>query len=421
MIRRIFIALFSLTVTAGAIMAADPMATRYPAADCQGSLKPYPAPTSAWHYPDSLTPVYISHVGRHGSRYPASSTNTLALQNALLRADSAKTITQLGRRLLNLTRMVVAQSNGRWGALDSLGMAEQRGIASRMLANFPQPFRNGAINALSSYSPRAMMSMFSFVHQLDRLNNSIEVTTSTGRRNSALMRPFDTDADYKEYIADGKWHDPYDSYFAATVNGAAIERALGKDYPYDGKEPRDLELVEYYVVAGMGAMGVTINPLDYFTIDEYNALWSVFNLRQYLQRVATTLSTAPADIASSLVLDIIARADGFIDGTNQATVDLRFGHAETLMPLLSLLRLPGCYYLTNYFDTVAMHWRDFEVVPMAANLQMVMFKSAKGRYYVSFALNEKPIAPIPNDSRVIIPWNEARDYMTRCVPLYRQP
>lgn len=266
-----------------------------------------------------------------------------------------------------------------------------------------------------------MMSMFSFVHQLDRLNNSVEVITSTGRQNSKLMRPFDVSNDYKEFRASDGWKTVYDDYMAQTVPVTAIERVLGKDYPYGDTDPKDLALMEYYVLAGMSAMSVEVNALDYFTPAEYNALWSTFNLRQYLQRVASTVSSVPADIVSDLVLDIVARMDGFISGSNPATVDLRFGHAETLMPLLSLLRLPGCYYLTNYFDTVAMHWRDFDVVPMAANLQIILFKSVKGRYYVRVDLNEKPVTLIPNDSRVIIPWGEARDYMTRCVPIYYQP
>lgn len=403
------------------LVAADPTATNYPAADCQGSLKPYPVPEKSFVYPDSLTPVYISHVGRHGSRYPAGPAHSVALQKALQRADSAKTITPLGRKLLALTDYVISASHNRWGALDSLGMAEQRGIASRMFMNFPEPFRSGSVYALSSYSPRCMMSMFSFTHQLDRLNNSIEVITSTGRQNSKLMRPFDVSDDYKEFRSVNGWKVVYDDYVAQTVPVTAIERVLGKDYPYGDTDPKELALMEYYLLAGMSAMGVEINALDYFTSTEYNALWSTFNLRQYLQRVASTVSSVPADIASDLVLDIVARADGFISGNNPATVDLRFGHAETLMPLLSLLRLPGCYYLTNYFDTVAMNWRDFDVVPMAANLQMILFKNAKGDYYVMFSLNEHPVTLIPNDARTVIPWGEARDYMTRCVPIYYQP
>ncbi len=123
--------------------AADPTATRYSFADCQGSLRPYPTPSSAVTVPDSLTPVYISHVGRHGARFPSSAKNSLAMRAALLKADSIGTITSLGQELLRITNLVISASDGRWGALDSLGMAEQRGIASRMVMNFPELFASG--------------------------------------------------------------------------------------------------------------------------------------------------------------------------------------------------------------------------------------------------------------------------------------
>lgn len=159
----------------------------------------------------------------------------------------------------------------------------------------------------------------------------------------------------------------------------------------------------------------------FFTKEEYNALWSCFNLRQYLQRTATTVSSVPADIASVLLQDIIATTDAFIDGTSKAVANLRFGHAETLMPLLSLMRLKGCYYMTNYFDTVALNWRDFDVVPMAANLQIILFKAERtGHYYIRVDLNEKPVPLQPGKTDLYTPWGVARDYLTRCLPLYAQ-
>lgn len=402
--------------------AADPTHTRYNASDCQGSLKPYPTEISRTVYPDSLEPVYINHVGRHGARYPASAANCLKLQRALSKADSLGTITALGRRLAKLNDYVIEQSTDRWGALDSLGMAEQRGIATRMFYNFTELFSNGTVNAISSYSPRSMMSMYSFVHQLDRLNNHVEFVTATGRTYSPTMRPFDVDKDYLEFRRSEAWKPAYEAHFNSVCPTGAIERALGKDYPYGSEEAkRDLAITEYYVIAGLEAMSVHADALEFFTIDEYNDLWSCFNLRQYLQRTATTVSTVPADIASRLVQDLIETTDGFIAGTNPATVNLRFGHAETVMPLVSLLRLPGCYYLTNYFDTVGLHWKDFHVVPMAANVQMILFRNVNnGHYYLRTDLNEQPVALIPNSDEIYVPWGVAREYMTRCLPLYAQ-
>lgn len=422
--KKIFAAVVALSMAAASAIGADPMATDYSMLQCEGSLTPYPTEVKEVAYPDSLVPVFINHVGRHGARYPASSANCLALQKILERADSAGTITPLGRQLKALNDEVIAVSTGRWGALDSVGMAEQAAIATRMFYNFTEVFSlEGTVRALSSYSPRSMMSMFSFVHQLDRMNNRLTITTSTGRVNSALMRPFDVDRDYLEFRRNKTWEPPYAQYFAATCPTSALRRVVGEGFDFaNSDEARDAAITEYYVLAGLQAMGMPSQMSKYFTPQEANALWSCFNLRQYLQRSASTVSTVPADIAADLVLNLIETTDAFVDGSDTSTCAvLRFGHAETIMPLVSLLKLPGCYYLTNYYDTVAQHWRDFDVVPMAANLQMIVFRAkASGHYYVRLDLNEKPVKLRRGDDATIYPWGELRRYMMNCVPLYAQ-
>lgn len=419
--RRILFSIIGLFIATTLINAADPTATTYNNDECQGSLRPYPIPEQAYDYPDTLTPVFINHVGRHGSRFPASATNCLTLQRALIHADSIGSITPLGKQLLALTEFAIAQSNGRWGALDSLGMAEQRGIAARMFSNYPTLLNSGEVKAISSYSPRCLMSMYSFTHQLSRMNNKLEITASSGRGNSYLVRPFDVDQEYIDFRKNKEAMKPYEDYMQQTIPDAPLKRVLGNTYPYESIDVQSLALVEYYVIAGMSAMQVQCNASDYFTTDEYNRLWSCFNLRQYLQRTSTTVSTIPADIASPLLLDIISATDDIISGKSTLKASLRFGHAETLMPLLSLMRLDGCYYKTNYFDTVAKNWRDFEVVPMSANLQIILFKSAKGDYYIRVDHNETPVALIPNSAEIYIPWEKARDYLMRCIPIYYQP
>ncbi len=77
--------------------------------------------------------------------------------------------------------------------------------------------------------------------------------------------------------------------------------------------------------------------------------------------------------------------------------------------------------MTNYFDTVGLHWRDFDVVPMASNIQMILFRNRdNGRFYLRVDLNERPVKMLPNNDSIYIPWGVARDYMMRCVPLYMQ-
>lgn len=412
----IVLGLISLSVSA-----ADPTETHYSLEQCQGSAIPYPIRSiKDLAYPDSLSPVYLNHVGRHGARFLSSSKYTTTLTRSLHRADSLRTITPAGKELLKLCQLVIARTGGRWGALDSLGMAEQRSIASRAFAAYPILFKDKKINAISSYVPRCVMSMYEFTHQLTRLDNHIEIYTSSGRQNSPLVRFWDDDSDYKSFMAGDEWHKVYDSFVDTHAPLTVAPRILGKNYPLTEGEARDFGMSVYKVIAGCSAMGISADLAHFVTEQEMNALWSIENLHHYLTHSASTLSTTPATMAAPLLADLIKTLQDAISGANPYSAMLRFGHAETLMPLFSLMHLPGCYYMTNYFDTVGLHWRDFYVVPMASNLQMILFRSETGRYYLRVDLNETPVPLIPGRSAIYIPWNTAQEYLVRCLPLHMQ-
>ena len=164
-------------------------------------------------------------------------------------------------------------------------------------------------------------------------------------------------------------------------------------------------------------MGLKIDASKYFTVEEYRRMWSVFNFRQYLLYSASTLSQRPARLAAPLLEDIIKSADDVLQGKTVASAKLRFGHAETLMPLLALMQVPGCYYLTNYYDTVADNWRDYESFPMAANLQLVYFTAPSGTVYVRAYLNEKPIKLLRGSKSDFVSWKQLRLHLYELLPL----
>lgn len=364
-------------------------------------------------------PVFINHVGRHGSRYPASDTFCMTLRQALQHARSLGTLTPLGCMLDSLNNEIITQSSGQWGALDSLGKAEQAGIARRMILNYPEVFSgNSEVVALSSHSPRSIASMEAFITAITSINPDVRYSLSSGKEYNPTMRPFDIDKSYLEFRASKQWEAPYITYFNSTAPTEPIQRVLGDKYKFmNDAEARDLSLIEYYVLAGCQAMSLE-NPMSrFFTPYESNALWSCFNLRQYLQRSATSISSIPADIASSLVRDLIDTTDAFIAGKQpDKKVILRFGHGETIIPLVSLLRLPGCYYITDDFNTVSSRWHDFSIIPMAANVQIILYRSLKsGQYYAQILLNEHPVRLNPDDATDLYPWETLREYFMSCI------
>lgn len=418
--RRLLIAAIA-ALSALSVFAADPTATRYSFDECNGSYMPYPA-VKPVECPDSLVPVMINHVGRHGARFASGDKNLVLLNRAIEDAEKSGALTPAGRELKALCRRIEAVTAGRWGALDSLGMAEQTAIATRMAKTWPSLFDGGRVDAMSSYSPRCIMSMYTFAHQLSRMNNKIEVYTNSGRQNSPLMRPFDSNLDYRDYRATESWKQPLDDYTALMVTVEPLRRVFGKDYSAETPEDMaQLVMAEYNVVASAAAIGIDARAERFFTLEEYNQLWSVSNLRHYFQYSSSILTTATAEMSAPLLRELIDATESGALGENRAAVSLRFGHAETLMPLLALMHLPGCYYMTNYYDTVGLHWRDFAIVPMAANLQLILLKNKdNGRMYLRVDLNEKPVSLIPGRTALYTPWESAKEYLTRCLPLLLQ-
>ena len=232
----------------------------------RSTLGPYPTDRVVRTFPDSLTPVFVNHVSRHGSRYPAGSYFTLLMKRALDRADSLNTITPLGRQLLVEVDAVVASSEGRWGQLDSIGEAEHRGIAARLYRACPQLLDSARVVALSSSSPRSVMSMYSFTHQLSKMARHIDITAMSGERFSPLMRNFDLDEEYKAYRKDSSYLNTYGRFLAKNVTIDPLLRVLGENYPLDYDEAQNLAMAEYYVMAGMDAMGQESDPSAYFTL-----------------------------------------------------------------------------------------------------------------------------------------------------------
>ena len=51
------------------------------------------------------------------------------------------------------------------------------------------------------------------------------------------------------------------------------------------------------------------------------------------------------------------------------------------------MRLPGCYVMTDDFETLADRWQVQEITPLGANLAMILLKSPSGGIYASVRLN----------------------------------
>lgn len=361
-----------------------------------GTSLPYPChgDREAYQVPDSLEVVYIDHVGRHGARFLSKASYTRDMLKFL---DDSGPLTPAGVKLRALCHRLDSVTAGRYGALDSIGMVEQTGIGDRMSRRGAEALRQlDSVTAIASYVPRCVMSMDMCSHAVIWNHPKTEMGQGSGPRYNTLVRFFDTDSAYLAYDRSNEWKRVWEEYDAKVSPVDAVRRLIPNCNAVSDKKLRKMARVMYKIVAGANAVFGSVDWQAFYTPDEYRRAWQSENLRHYLTYSANGLSLTPSRMSRSLVADIAASLEhASRPGYDGPAMTLRFGHAETLMPLLSQLAVPGCRYVTTDWSGVAGHWRDYEVVPMAANLQLLLLRS-KGtdRMYVQTLHNEQPAMPL---------------------------
>lgn len=386
-----------------------------------GTMSPYnfEAVAEAPAVPDSLRPFFINYVGRHGARFLSSESKVTAVRKALYEAHKRGSLTRTGQRFLLLLDKVSEVTSGRWGALNETGESEQRRLAEEMMRMWPEVMQSGKVQARSTFVPRVVMSMYTFCHTLAADSDSLEIYTDEGKQNNDLLRYFDTDTAYVSYLDNGAWKKGYAQYLAANAPYEPALRLTGRNSGMDTVSLRRLSMDIYGVLQSLRAAGLEPPTTEWMTRDEYRKCWEVSNLKHYLQRVANRYSDIAAVAAMPLLRELCHTADSVIAevkrGERQTLkANLLFGHAETLMPLLSLMGLPGCdpcyenclhsLSVSKDFADLSTLWNDRLVSPLAANLEMVYFLSPTNNVYVLLRLNGRNIPP-KEGLPLINPWD----------------
>ena len=94
--------------------------------------------------PADKHPFYLSHYGRHGSRYLNSRTGYDTPYKMLCKADSMGQLTALGKQVKQRLKEIIDDSEGQWGDLSDIGKQQLKRIASRMMKNYPEIFEGQA-------------------------------------------------------------------------------------------------------------------------------------------------------------------------------------------------------------------------------------------------------------------------------------
>lgn len=381
-----------------------------------GSMMPYDfmATDPSPYVPDSLEVVHVAYVARHGARYLSSEKKVSSLSDILRTQMDAGTNTTEGRNFLSLLDTISEISKSKWGALSDIGVQEEIRLGIEIASMFPSLMKEGNVKAKSSYVPRVVMTMYEFLHSLGKEEQRLDISTIAGHSTDSLLRCFEAFRDYSQFRDSGMWKSVYDDFMLRHVSPQPALRVFGNsDLPMEKAQSLTMDM--YAVLQGLRAMGLD-GPSDRFmTEDEYRACWEASNLERYLRNTVNPLSASCAGATSVLIEDIIRDCDRWQGHQSpRAPLTAWFGHAETLMPMLSVMDVPGCYYYTDDWDTVSSHWLVEDVVPLGANFMVILMKPKSGSetVYVSVRLNGRNTPPWPG-APSIVSWDALKSHWLR--------
>jgi len=129
--------------------------------------------------PKDFKAFYISHYGRHGSRYLEPEERYTNPYKILKSAFSENKLTNLGKSLFERVKIIVLDAENRYGDLTNLGQEEHKEIAERMFKSFPEifdPTKNKCeiyIYSRATVVPRCILSMAANNERLKKLNPKI--------------------------------------------------------------------------------------------------------------------------------------------------------------------------------------------------------------------------------------------------------
>lgn len=365
--------------------------------------------------PEGYTPFYISHFGRHGSRYLIEDNDYLFIMNILDKADSVGVLTEMGKEVRRKLDTVWEDAKGLAGELTSLGYSQQRNIAKRAYYNFPEVFKeNRKISARSTVVVRCVLSMAVFCETLKGLSPNVQFSYGSGDRYMKYLNHWNEEAS-KFTSNNSFWRKDYRSFKKEHVSSERLMNTLftNQNYVKQHIDSDELMMGLYFIASDIQNTNLmNISFYDIFEKEELFNIWQVINYQHY---VCNGTSPLGKEIIQRTFVPLL---ENILDSANEAikndslAADLRFAHDGNIMPLTGLLELKDCYNEESNPEDYYKAWSDFKIAPMSANIQMIFYRKANGDdVLVKFMLHEKETTiPIKSDLGIYYYWEDVEKY-----------
>lgn len=370
----------------------------------RGSMLQYVDPGVTYSKaPKGFKPFYMSHYGRHGSRYLLNTPQYNDPLTILQQADDKGKLTDFGKDVLKRLDIMAKDADGHLGDLTIIGQQQHRGIARRMVRNYPEIFnKKTTIVARSTTSHRVMASMTAAMMEFSSILPQMTIDYNCSDFDRGYMnsedRAINSAKNSRERNAavnafNAKHNNPERlmcALFTDTTFITRYERTSSSGSVSVSDRSNDLYTKIYDIAANMGShsyLGFDLD--DVFTFDEWYDCWLQNNLYWFSVSGYHDLTNNIVPYGhATLLQDFLDKADAAI-AAGTPSANLRYGHDTALYPLLCLMEVNDCAYAPKDIEDLANKWVNYDIVHMGSNLQLIFFKDKKGTILVRALVDEK--------------------------------
>jgi len=361
-------------------------------------------------HPSGKTPFYISHYGRHGSRWM----NNVEFYNKpidiLQAADGQGVLNAFGKKVLADLYAIADDAADRYEELTPIGLRQWQDIGKRMTENFPEVFRDDArIDARSTTYSRCILSMSGILMELKAFNPRLKVEEQASARDMPfLLSGFYSSPSAADQQASPSYQPAAKTVNVPTVHSRRVAHELISDSSYIAEQVDTAALFTTLmnVVSSVqnSELGDSISLYDLFTDEELYEGWRAVNARAYN-------SFHKGTTAKALLRRIVEDADKAITQGDYAA-HLRFGHEIVILPAICLMGLNGMDQNWSTADEIEeAGWRNYHLYPMASNIQVIFYRSnaSDTDILVKVLLNEKEATlPLSSDTAPYYRWSDVK-------------
>ena len=372
--------------------------------------------------PSGYKAFYVSHYGRHGSRYYWNAQLYREMETLLTAQREKKNLTAEGEAFYQKFMVAKDELANGVSELSDLGWEQHQRIARVMYNSFPDVFKKGGnVYAISSLTGRCVLSMASFCTELTQCNPKIEIRQESARKVLDGVKPDDRQNPVKHKYprARPRFEDHRDMFHNAdtTLRAKAVSRVFINTDSLPGRSINHIgsNLINLYTsLPSIGHEGMMGNII---TDEEVAKQWEGENLGSYTWVFEPQYDMIP------ILRDIIKKADAKLNGSSDLIADLRFGHDTCLGPLTVLMGINGADIDPIDPNEVKNCYQNWET-GKASNLQLIFYRSKKSPEILVKALlnGAEATLPLPSQLAPYYKWSDFRKfYLDRCDSIKDEP